>query len=180
MKNGIGPKTMLVGLIVGTLSIPALVLAATTLAGPSDDVAAESTTSTTDAPVEETTPTTNPPTATAPDPAVALEAACGADGLSLVAAEADGSISALQQAALDALRPVCSEAGMALPMPPTPEPVVVVETVEASAPVATSVTTPASGHHEEDDDHDDHGDEDEDDDHGDEEDDDHDDEDEDD
>ncbi|HSK07617.1 MAG TPA: hypothetical protein VK990_08875, partial [Acidimicrobiia bacterium] len=57
-------------------------------------------------------------TATAAD----LAAACGETGMGMVAAEMDGSISDIQQAALDALREICAEQGMPLPGKPAPEP----------------------------------------------------------
>jgi len=66
-----------------------------------------------------------------------LAAACGSDGLALVDKETDGSIDAIEQAALDALRPICDEAGLALPAAPEVAPVVqrvvVVEQVPAPA-----------------------------------------------
>jgi hypothetical protein len=57
-------------------------------------------------------------TATAAD----LAAACGETGMGMVAAEMEGSISAIQQAALDALREICAEQGIPLPGKPAPEP----------------------------------------------------------
>ncbi len=161
MKNGIGPKTMLLGLVVGTLSIPALVLAATSLVGPDDAGVAEATTTTSSTTVAtvESTPTTGSTTTTV-DPAEALAQACGEDGLDLVAAETDGSITDIEQAALDALRPLCDEAGLSLPLPTAPEPIVVVQTVEASAPIA-SASSPGAGQFDDDHDEDDHEDHDE-------------------
>lgn len=161
MKNGIGPKTMVIGLIVGTLSVPALVFAATNAFDGAPDAAeaAPATTTTTTL----ATVVTQPEETSSTLPEVDLEAACGEDGLSLVAAESDGSITDIQQAALDALRPICEEAGLPLPVPPAPETVVVVEAVEAAA-----TTTAASTSQYEDDEDEEHEDgeyEDEDDDH---------------
>jgi hypothetical protein len=132
---------MVVGLVVGVLSIPALVFGANSLfAGPAeapiDVVQPEAIASTTVPP----TTTMDAPTPTAETPVVSaadLKRACGEDGLGLVAAEADGSISPLEQAALDALRPICETEGLALPQPLAPEPVVIVETVLTPAPPAT-------------------------------------------
>jgi hypothetical protein len=47
-----------------------------------------------------------------------LEAACGDVGLGMVAAEADGSIGDIEQAALDALREICAQRGTPLPGKP--------------------------------------------------------------
>ena len=187
MKNGLGPRTMVVGLVVGVFSIPALVYAATMFLGPTDTAATDTTVAaaapvvvTTTIPETTTTaaPTTTVPIATQAD----LERACGEDGLTLVAAEAEGTITELEQAALDALRPICEDAGLALPGPAAPDPVVVVETVTAPATgsggsTTTTVASSGSGYDDDhgDDDHDDeyeddddHGDDDhdDDDDHG--------------
>lgn len=79
-----------------------------------------------------------------------LADACGKDGLELVEREAEGTISELQQAALDALRAVCAEAEMPLPGPPAPPPIVQTVTVAAAGgETATAVTD----YHGEDDDH---------------------------
>lgn len=70
-----------------------------------------------------------------------LEAACGPLGQELVAAEASGDIDAVQQAALDALRPICEEAGSPLPPPPAAEPEVVYATAAATGPWRAAQTT---------------------------------------
>ncbi len=43
-----------------------------------------------------------------------LEVACGPEGRSLVAREADGTITEIEKAALEALRPICESVGMSL------------------------------------------------------------------
>ncbi|NOY55442.1 MAG: hypothetical protein GXP34_05580 [Actinobacteria bacterium] len=106
------------------------------------------------------TDTTRPPqqsdgTALAVQDAVArdadLQRACGEDGPALAAKEAAGTISPLEQAALDALRPICADTENPLPVAsvagrPT-QIVTVVETVSA---------TPAPAHEtEREDDHED-------------------------
>jgi hypothetical protein len=61
----------------------------------------------------------------------------------LVAAEADGTITVVQQAALDALRPICEQQGMALPGKAEPDPIfetVVVQPTNGVASGPTSVT----------------------------------------
>ncbi len=93
-----------------------------------------------------------------------LSSACGTDGMTLVGFEAEGTITDIQQAALDALRQICEDAGTPLPGPAAPPPVV--RTVQAAANGVSSGpdSVVQSGEH-----HDDH--EDEDDDHEDEDDD---------
>jgi hypothetical protein len=54
------------------------------------------------------------PTVTAAPVDRELARACGRDGRKLVALEGSGEISDVQQAALDALRPICNEAGKPL------------------------------------------------------------------
>lgn len=159
-------------LIIGLLLIPVSAVAAYAIVSGSSD---------TDSPASTVAMTTAETTSTAPAPTTTsagetfvvepvsatredLERACGEDGFTLVAAEADGTISDVQQAALDALRQVCAESGMELPGPPMPEPVVRTVTIQASSqPSPTSSAPTASGgddgyydddHHEyEDDDH---------------------------
>jgi hypothetical protein len=83
-----------------------------------------------------------------------------------VAAEAAGTISAIQQAALDALRGICAEQGMPLPAPPNPQSAGTVVTQPASEPPAPAIEQVVvatddeddDGRHERDDeDEDDHG-----------------------
>ncbi len=78
-------------------------------------------------------------------------AACGFDGLALVAQEQAGTIDAVGQAALDALRPICAAEGLPLPAassvsspPPT-----IVETVTIPAP-QSATAAPAYGEYEDD------------------------------
>jgi hypothetical protein len=95
--------------------------------------------------------------------------ACGEAGSEMVALEAEGTISALQQAALDALRPICADHGLALPAPPKPSPVTETVLVAELQPLP-DLQPPATGSDDHDDDEDDDH---EDDDHEDDEDDDH-------
>ena len=175
-----------ISLILGLLLIPLSAVAATALMSNDDGevengdagvvvVEVPETTVTTTAPVvAETVFVTDPPTATGAD----LEAACGPEGLELVEREAAGTITDLEQAALDSLRQICAEEGLELPGPPAPPPVVrTVKVVDTSAaPATTDDTLPddegVSGDdgqydddHDEDDDHDDEHEEDEEDDH---------------
>ena len=79
-----------------------------------------------------------------------IAAACGPAGDALVAAEVEGSITPLQQAALDALRPICEGLGTPLAAKQGPPPLVQTVTrrvYEAAAPApaaATTVTDPAT------------------------------------
>ncbi len=170
-----------ISLILGLLLIPLSAVAATALMSndgetDGDDVGAivvevpETTVATTEAAVAETVFVTEPPTATRAD----LEAACGPEGLELVEREAEGTISDLEQAALDALRQICAGEGLELPGPPAPPPVVrTVKVVDSSSATPTGDTLPddesvSDDDDQYDDDHDeddDHDDEDEDDDH---------------
>ena len=137
-----------ISLIVGLLLIPLSGAAAAALISSDDepssastDVAAvavaapEPTVTTTEPAIEETVFVTEAPTATVAD----IEAACGPDGLELVEREAEGSITDLEQAALDALRQICADQGLDLAGPPAPPAVVRTVTVVES----TSSTTAA-------------------------------------
>ena len=153
--------SFLLGLLLVPLSAVAafaLVAGGTTEATPA--MAAEETTTTTAVEVVETVAV--PTTA---DPVADLTAACGDDGWALVGAEADGTISDLEQAALDALRPICAEAGMELAGPPAPPPVIRTVTVSSGGGGGDDTSdAPASdddGSRDHDDDHDDDHDEDE-------------------
>ncbi len=170
-----------ISLILGLLLIPLSAVAATALMSndgetDGDDVGAivvevpETTVATTEAAVAETVFVTEPPTATRAD----LEAACGPEGLELVEREAEGTITDLEQAALDALRQICAGEGLELPGPPAPPPVVrTVKVVDSSSATPTGDTLPddesvSDDDDQYDDDHDaddDHDDEDEDDNH---------------
>jgi hypothetical protein len=157
-------KSVSLSVIVGTLLVPLSAYAASSLVETSG--AAESVTA------PETSPVVESAANAAPSIAADLETACGPAGLAMVDAEKAGTISQLQQSALDALRGICTEQGMPLPTPPMPQPV---------AQPAAPPTAPASGQAlvaSEDDDHhgrhggddDDHGrhggDDDDEDDHG--------------
>jgi hypothetical protein len=66
-----------------------------------------------------------------------LEAACGDAGLGMVAAETDGSIGDIEQAALDALREICAQQGMPLPRKPVPPPITQTVVLADNGPVPT-------------------------------------------
>jgi hypothetical protein len=102
-------------------------------------------------------------TATAAD----LGAACGETGMGMVAAEMEGSITDIQQAALDALREICAEQGMPLPGKPAPEPLTQTVVLADSQPTSSAGSGAEVGWEvEHDDDRDeDHDDDDHDEDH---------------
>jgi hypothetical protein len=92
---------------------------------------------------------------TAPAEPADIGIACGEEGMQLVAAEANGSISPVQQAALGALRDICADEGRALPFPATLAPAATATTV-ATQP--TTVGTSADDDDDDgDDDHSEHG-----------------------
>jgi hypothetical protein len=126
-------RKALAGLFGGVLAIPALALASSALFGSTEPSATAADTAVETVARESNAPTTTAVTASARD----LRRACGRDGRTLVEAEADGTISAVEQAALDALRPICAAEGRPLAPPPAPEPVVV---SAASRSDATTVT----------------------------------------
>ena len=117
-------KGFLVALAIGLLSTPVLALGATQVFG-ADPTAT--------VPVTSATPAVAPTAATA-GPEADLAAACGAEGASLVTAEAAGTLTDVQQAALDALRPICAAAGFPLAGSPSPDAAL------ASPPAGTSLS----------------------------------------
>ncbi len=125
-------------LIIGLLLVPLSAVAAVALVNP--DAAAESEEAVAAEFVAETTTTAAAEEIVIPEIASAddLAAACGDEGWTLVAKEADATISPLEQAALDSLRAICLSEGLELPGPPAPEAVVQTVTVVASPPPATS------------------------------------------
>lgn len=94
-------------------------------------------------------------TTTTIDPEKDLRKACGKDGKKLVKAEANETITDLEQAALDALRPICAEADMELPGPPAPPPVVRTVTVSNDNGTTSTSVGPDDGYDDHDDDYDD-------------------------
>jgi hypothetical protein len=112
-------KGLSVSVVLGTLLIPLTAFAASVMVG--DGMAADpETTVSSTVGATDVAPVSEGQTATAAD----LVAACGPAGLDLVAGEANGSLTGLQQAALDALREICAQEGMPLSGKPVPEPIV--------------------------------------------------------
>jgi hypothetical protein len=163
-------RTLSLSVILGTLLVPLSAVAALVLtdtAEPSGEAAASTTTSI-------TVPTTQTQTSVAANGLDDdLAEACGPAGMELVGLEMEGSLTDIQQAALDALREVCEQEAMPLPAGPTPEPIV--ETVFVSDGPAATTTSTLPGYEDddqyddeyeyEDDDHDQDDEDDEDDDH---------------
>ena len=167
VKN-ISQRTALLGLVFGVLAVPALVLASTAVLD-SGDTTVEAVRTTEMAQsardvVSAPAPTTLPPIVDADDASAELNAdlalACGAEGDELVALEASGGNTPLEQAALDALRPICAEAGLPLADAARPETVVIIETVMTvpvqPAPSPTSGDEDREDHGEDGDERDDH------------------------
>lgn len=130
-------RTISLSVILGTLLVPLSAVAALVLTDTADtsgEVGSPTTTSTsvpttqTQASVDENSLDDD------------LAEACGPAGMELVSLEMQGSLTDIQQAALDSLREVCDQEAMPLPAKPTPEPIV--ETVFVSdGPSATTVPT---------------------------------------
>jgi len=152
-SNQAGKSTFTLSLILGLLLIPLSAVAAAALISSDDgststtiqaepivEEAPETTVTTAETVEAETVFVTEAPSATSAD----LEAACGPDALELVEREADGTITELEQAALDALRQICLDEGFEVPGPPAPAPVVRTVTVVNPAPPATTASASES------------------------------------
>jgi len=96
-----------------------------------------------------TAPTTAPTEATDAD----LALACGSEGLALVAQEAAETTSDIEVAALAALRTICQEVGIPLPLPPQLPPIIQTVTVQAAAGSGVNGVTTSQRSDEDDDDH---------------------------
>ncbi|MEX2651398.1 MAG: hypothetical protein WD473_02990 [Acidimicrobiia bacterium] len=143
-------KGLSVSVALGTLLIPLTAFAASVLVG--DGMAAEPVTTVGSAVfATQADPGSDGQAATAAD----LVAACGRAGLDLVDGEANGSITELQQSALDALREICAQQGMPLPGKPVPEPIVQSVVSASSAPPVTQGSFEDESEHEEHEDDDD-------------------------
>ncbi len=133
-------KGLIAALALGLVSGPAVALGITGLigSGTADAAPAEAPAAiviTTDAPTTTTA-------VAATSPGADLLAACTLDGPALVDSETAGTITDVEQAALDALRDICATSGMALEDPvadqvSAPPVVVKTVTVSASAPATT-------------------------------------------
>jgi len=117
--------------LIGLLAVPLSAVAAFLLITGTDTEAVRVAVETTTAPTTTSAPATTLVVPVVDDGAAVLALACGGDGRGLVEKEADGSITSLEQAALDALRPICEAAGQALAGPPAPAPVI--RTVQVTA-----------------------------------------------
>jgi hypothetical protein len=143
--------------VAGLILVPAAAAAAVFVVG--HDLPAE-------AQVELAAPAESPPESAAVtgdsyviDPVTAsaadLAAACGADGMHLVSLESEQLITQVQQAALDALRQLCAESGMALPAPPAPPPIVQTVTKTTETPEVDDTDEADDDSHEDDDEYED-------------------------
>jgi hypothetical protein len=144
-------KGLSVSVALGTLLIPLTAFAASVMVG--DGMATDPETPVSSTVVAtQVAPVSEGQTATAAD----LIAACGQAGLDLVAGEANGSITGLQQAALDALREICAQEGLPLPGKPVPEPIVQTVVNASPAPQAAQGLEDESEFEDHDDEDDDH------------------------
>jgi hypothetical protein len=132
-------KGFLVALVIGLISGPALALGVTHIFGADAAVAAPATTV-----AGPSTTVGLAATTTTVSPEADLAAACGAEGAALVAAEDAGTLSDVQQAALDALRPICAAAGFNLDGASSPDAVLVSAPASTTAPPAVTSTDPGS------------------------------------
>lgn len=159
MLDKLAKRGLTLSMIVGTLLVPLTALAAIWLADP--ERVEESSTPSVDI-TSATIATPQSRSAQTGDIAADLQAACGPEGMQLVSLEDSHTITDIQQAALDALREVCLQQGIALPPKPSPEPVVqtVVVPATATAGPAPSTTAPTYDDDHDDDEHEDEHDDD--------------------
>jgi hypothetical protein len=132
-------KSLALSLALGALLVPLAAFAASALVRDASNQ---------EPPISTTAGSADPATITAAPTGLAdIGIACGEEGMQLLTAEADGSITDVQQAALDALRDICEAEGRALPA----SPVDVSPSLTAMAAIqsTTSVAVPDDG----DDDH---------------------------
>lgn len=155
-----GAKTLSASVIIGTLLVPVSAAAAFWLTDPGsgDDSATAATERTTTTVVSPET--THATTVALSEDALRrgdLEQACGPAGMKLVALEEDGSITDVQQAALDALRDICEQEELPLPGRSQPEPIVQTVVVTETAPSPPTTMPHVDDDHDDDgwDDHDD-------------------------
>lgn len=158
MASRLNKGSITLSMIVGTLLVPLTAVAALWLTGSDDDTAQDSTTTST-SPV---LPVASTPETTVPDVTAAdIDTACGPEGMQLVALEDKGTITDVQQAALDALRELCDQEGLSLPDKPPSDPVVrnVIVPITAAttaAAVASSADESQDEYEYEDDEYEDH------------------------
>lgn len=156
-----GGTRLTTSLVVGLLLVPLSAVAAFGLVSRQDG-AGSTPTAPAQAAAAQTVPATAPVVVIDPvtgsDDDLAL--ACGDDGLRLVALETDGAATEVQRAALDALRQICSEVGLALPAPAPPPAVIRTVTVDATPESTTSTAPPSASEDEHEEDGEDHRDED--------------------
>ena len=126
-------RSVSTSMVLGLLLVPLSAYAASVLIGdrPQSELEAP-------APASLSTPVTATDFAIQTATAADLAAACGETGMGMVGAETEGSISDIQQAALDALREICAEQGMPLPGKPAPEPLTQTVVLADSQPASSA------------------------------------------
>ncbi|HEX6146703.1 MAG TPA: hypothetical protein VF083_07990 [Acidimicrobiia bacterium] len=153
-------RSLSTSMVLGLLLVPLSAYAASVMIGDRAQAEPEAPASAS-APAPLSTPITTTDFATETATAADLAAACGETGAGMVAAEMEGSITDIQQAALDALREICAEQGMPLPGKPAPEPLtqtVILADSQPNSPPGSAAEVGSEVEHDddEDDDDDDH------------------------
>jgi hypothetical protein len=128
-------RTVSTSMVLGLLLVPLSAFAASVLISDRAQTEAEASAP---APAPISTPVTATGFAIQTATAADLAAACGETGMGMVAAEMEGSISDIQQAALDALRDICAEHGTPLPGKPAPEPLAQTVVLADSQPASSA------------------------------------------
>jgi hypothetical protein len=144
MFDNLAKRGLSLSIIVGTLLVPLTAVAAIWL---TDPARGEQTASPATKAIPASTVTAQS-TSAAIDMTAALQTACGPEGMQLISLEESGTITDVQQAALDALRGVCEQQGM--PLPPKAELDPVVQTIVVPA---MAVASPYEDEHESEDEH---------------------------
>ena len=148
MSGDFAKKGLSTSVIVGTLLVPITALAAVWLTAPGG-VSGASAESAPDA-VTATSTASQPASPSSIDVSDLLLTACGPEGMELVAFEESGTITEVQQAALDALRDVCGQQGIPLSPPTEAEPgtstIAVPATPETSVSASTDTTLDDDDH----------------------------------
>jgi hypothetical protein len=151
MFDRLTKKGLPLSIIVGTLLVPLTALAAIWVTDPGRR--AEATSAPTTSPAPAWTGTTQTSDASSIDITADLQAACGPEGLQLVSLEESGTITDVQQAALDALREVCADQGIPLPESPPADVVVQTVVIPATATASAFPSTGSTAFHESEDEH---------------------------
>ena len=151
----VGRASLPLSIVLGMILVPLTAVAAVIMVSPDSDQEPVSGAALPAAEVSSTAAMAGI-TTTIPEPTLAtdLADACGPAGRRLVDQEKEGSNSDTQQAALDALRPVCDAVGMSLPAAPEQrvETIVVESSVTSQPSPSASISVPNDDDDDEDED----------------------------